>query len=902
MRRYKRLAGILIVSLLIILVFSLSANPGLNNVYTKVRAADHLSEQNETVKDTVVMFIGGPNAIIRGKKVQIDKQHPEVVPMVYNDDILIPLRSTAEGLGAKVEWDGKTASITVVFDKKEIKLKQGSDIITTNGVQTKISTPIAEVKGRTFVPLGQFAEALGVNYIKIQDLIIIGSEEDVKHLTDQENKDVIQSLIEQIGVLPVVGSFDKLVELLQPSNGSNLSYYRGGPQISVEIDMNMAGNNDVAMQDNSSASHDDAAVSGKTKASSSSASVSQAPQAVQEMVSVETSPDHSTTNVQVEGVDEGDIIKTDGKYIYQVNRERVVIARAYPAKDMNIESIINFGENDFYPLEMYLEDNKLIVIGNSYMTYGPSIRYDSGGITPDDGMAESMPEKKVIIDPKIARPVFLSETVKVYVFDISNKSKVKEIRNFEIEGNYVSSRKIGNYLYLIANKYADYYRIINDKETKPAPSYKDSAVGEEIIDIDLKHVHYFPGHIQPNYMIVAGINVAENDEKAQISTFLGSGQNVYASLQNLYIAVTDYQPVKKINTPTNETNTESKERVEPDTVTVEPGVVNNVTVTVRPGKAIAVEPIMMQENTLVYKFNLNNGMASYISRGRVLGRILNQFSMDEHEGYFRIATTTGDIWRDDEFTSKNNVYVLDNLMNTIGSVLDIAPGEQIYSVRFMGERAYMVTFKLTDPLFVIDLKNPQEPKILGALKIPGYSDYLHPYDENHIIGFGKDSVEVKGQAFYTGMKIAMFDVSDVSNPILKFSEIIGDRGTESELLRNHRALLFSKEKGIMAFPVTVMEVKSGNKFSRDGFPNYGEFTFQGAYVYSIDPTDGFVLKGRITHLSREDMLKSGWDWYNSNKNISRIIYIDDTLYTISNKILKANKMDDMKEINWIEIP
>lgn len=106
----------------------------------------------------------------------------------------------------------------------------------------------------------------------------------------------------------------------------------------------------------------------------------------------------------------------------------------------------------------------------------------------------------------------------------------------------------------------------------------------------------------------------------------------------------------------------------------------------------------------------------------------------------------------------------------------------------------------------------------------------------------------------------------------------------------------------MAFPVTVMEVKSGSKFTKDGFPNYGEFTFQGAYVYNVDPTDGFVLKGRITHLNREDMLKSGWDWYNSNKNISRIIYIGDTLYTISNKVLKANKIDDMKEIDLIEIP
>ena len=567
------------------------------------------------------------------------------------------------------------------------------------------------------------------------------------------------------------------------------------------------------------------------------------------------STDHSTTNVQVEGVDEGDIIKTDGKYIYQVNRERVVVAKAYPAQDMKIESMITFRDEEFYPLEMYLDENKLVVVGNS------------------------------------------STSVKVFIFDISNKSDIKQIRNFEIEGAYISSRKIGSYLYMVANKYADYYYIMQNESANPTPVYRDSASGDDFLDIDLKQVCYFPGHIQPNYMIVAGINVDKVDEKAHISTFLGSGQNIYSSLENLYIAVTDYNVINK-----TEVKNDKKPKAEVSETTVESSVGNSTAVTTKPSIAIDMRPNISQENTLIYKFYLNNGIATYICKGNVPGRILNQFSMDEHNRYFRIATTTGEIWRNDEFTSKNNIYVLDDMLNIKGKVLDIAPGEQIYSVRFMGDRAYMVTFKLTDPLFVIDLKNPQEPRILGALKIPGYSDYLHPYDENHIIGFGKDSVEVKGQAFYMGMKIAMFDVSDVSNPIQEFSEIIGDRGTDSELLRNHKALLFSKEKGLMAFPVTVMEINSENKFAHGGFPNYGQFAFQGAYVYNVDPVKGFTLRGKITHLDRDDMLRAGSGWYSSDKNINRIIYIDDTLYTLSNKILKANGLDDMKEKSELEIP
>lgn len=230
----------------------------------------------------------------------------------------------------------------------------------------------------------------------------------------------------------------------------------------------------------------------------------------------------------------------------------------------------------------------------------------------------------------------------------------------------------------------------------------------------------------------------------------------------------------------------------------------------------------------------------------------------------------------------------------------------------MGDRGYMVTFKTVDPLFVIDLKNPENPKILGSLKIPGYSDYLHPYDENHIIGFGKDTAEVaikdsKGNvidtaAYYQGMKIAIFDVSDVTNPVEMFTEKIGDRGTDSELLRNHKALLFSREKNLLALPVTVMEVNDKSPDPDTAIHQYGQFTFQGAYVYNIDLVGGFRLKGRITHLSDDDYLKAGSRWYGSEKNIERILYIGDTLYTLSKGMFKANALEDLKEKKSLNIP
>jgi uncharacterized secreted protein with C-terminal beta-propeller domain len=200
------------------------------------------------------------------------------------------------------------------------------------------------------------------------------------------------------------------------------------------------------------------------------------------------------------------------------------------------------------------------------------------------------------------------------------------------------------------------------------------------------------------------------------------------------------------------------------------------------------------------------------------------------------------------------------------------------------------------------LKDPIRPAILGALKIPGYSDYLHPYDENHIIGFGKDTIEMKGQAFYQGMKIALFDVTDVSNPVQKFSEIIGDRGTDSELLRDHKALLFSRERNLLAFPVILMEINNSSGNTDANSLQYGQFTFQGAFVYNLDLENGFKLKGRITHLSDEDYLKAGNSWYNNDLNVQRILYIGDTLFTLSNGMIRANAMADLKEQGSVVIP
>ncbi|MEW6541778.1 MAG: beta-propeller domain-containing protein [Bacillota bacterium] len=575
--------------------------------------------------------------------------------------------------------------------------------------------------------------------------------------------------------------------------------------------------------------------------------------------------DYSTTNIQVEGVDEADIVKTDGRYIFQVNNKRVMVIRAYPHGELAVKKVIQFSDQWFHPREIYLDAEHLVVVGTS-----------------------ARPGRAVY--PHHPYPIY--GTVKTMVFDVRDKDDITRVREVELDGNYVSSRKIGKNVYLVANKYPDYYMFreagLPVKEGL-TPAYRDSLAGDGFVNVDCTDVCYFPGFWQPNYLLMAGFSLNEEKE-VEIGTYLGAGENIYASRENLYVAATErhYGPVVPMPMPGGR---EPAPAVEPDRAPL-----------VMP----PFEPREPREQTTVYRFALKDGDVTYTGKGEVPGTILNQFSMDEYDGHFRVATTLNTWGRD----SRNALYVLDRDLGICGRVEDIAPGERIYSARFMGKRVYMVTFKTTDPLFVLDLADPKNPAILGALKIPGFSNYLHPYDEHHLIGFGKDAVEAVGKeggrevpldfAYEQGMKLSLFDVTDVKNPVEKFSVGIGDRGTNSEILNNHKALWYHREKNLFAFPVTVAEIKQRTSATPQW--EFGTFVFQGAYVYELTLERGFMLKGRITHLTDADYVKSGNWWPGNDRDVNRILHINDNLYTLSNGLVKVNDLNTLAEKRNLVLP
>lgn len=536
----------------------------------------------------------------------------------------------------------------------------------------------------------------------------------------------------------------------------------------------------------------------------------------------------SSTNVQVAGVDEADIVKNDGKYVYLLKSDTVRIVEAFPPSSMKELDQITFADSSFYPSEMYVDGDRLVVIGWSYDSF-TDISYNS--------------------------------LTKVYVFDISDRSNVDLMRSLEFEGDYNSSRKVGDNVYVVMNQYNYYLPWEVDPwiEDDLVPAYRDSKGGASVEPlVTCGDVRYMPGVIDTtSYVIVAAIPVDTAEGAIDKEVIIGSSGDIYASQDNLYLAE------EKYSWWWDENN---------------------------------------EETTYIHRLGLNGASLSYDGVGEVPGTVLNQFSMDEDGNYFRIATTKGGWWTDGP---SNNVYVLDKDMKTVGKVEGLAPGETIYSARFMGDRLYMVTFEQIDPLFVVDLSNPTSPAVLGELHIPGVSQYLHPFGENYLIGFGLDTesqevIDEAGFSWFQGMKISMFDVSDVNNPIELHKTAIGDRGTTSELLYNHKALLFDEAKEIMAFPVAVAEIPESVKNSDLDVSSwvYGDTVFQGAYIYDVSVDGGFDLKGTVTHYDESEL---GPDfeyfyWYGDDRAIDRILYMGDYYYTTSEGMVQANKMGDLSEV------
>lgn len=538
--------------------------------------------------------------------------------------------------------------------------------------------------------------------------------------------------------------------------------------------------------------------------------------------SAKSSENVSETNIQVQGVDESDIVKTNGTHIFQVADGKVNVIAVNDGVNMDLQTVIKYSET-FFPYQIFLHEDKLLVIGSSYEELDHAI--------------DAKQSTENVIAP-------MQDTTKAIVYNIKDPKNPIEEKVVWLEGHLVSSRKIDSKVYMVTNQYPQYWILRDNKNVDLRPKFSDSAVSKESLVVDYDEIQYFPDSKESNYTIIAAFDLNNPSEEANITSYLGSGHQLYMSKENLYLAVENWEAIPMVDgrfdTP----------------------------------------------NTNIYKFSIDDLNVEFHSSTEVEGRILNQFSMDEHEGYFRVATTKGMVW-DEARPSSNQLFIFDENLKHYSSLEDLARGERIYSARFMGDRVYIVTFKETDPLFVIDTSDPKNPKVMGELKIPGFSNYLHPVDENHLIGFGHDTkiVPTKGEKapriLTNGVKISLFDVTDMKNPTEKFTDIIGGRGTYSPLDYDHKALLYHKGKNLFAFPINVYQNVKGSEYEQT-------FEFQGAYVYQVDPDKGFSLESKITHMDKRAPYE---EWENE---IQRLIYIGDTLYALSPSKISSHSLKDFQ--------
>ena len=541
--------------------------------------------------------------------------------------------------------------------------------------------------------------------------------------------------------------------------------------------------------------------------------------------SAESGGDYSTTNQQVEGVDEADLVKTNGSYIYSISDNRVVISDIRNPDSLAVVDELVFQE-EWYPQQLFLSGDVLVVLGNRYIMK-PADGIDEG-IYPRDGMT----------------------TVSLY--DVKDPASPNLIRDFGTEGYLNGARLADNVLYYVTNVYPNFWRMEEQGDTELRPLTYDSEDSGDMKAMAYGDLAILPGTMSGSYSIITSIDLSEPAEN-EVSTkgFLGGSEQLYMNKEHLYLTAAAYLPAEEGGQ----------------------------------GGEIGIW-LPQMANTAIFKFGLEGTDVQFLSSGEVAGTLLNQFSMDEHDGYFRIVTTEGFSW-DEQTPSKNHLFVLDAGMKRVGSVEDLAKGERIYSARFIEDKAYMVTFKETDPLFVIDVSSPTAPKVLGELKIPGFSNYLHPLDENHLIGFGYDTKlepvkDGEPRVVTGGMKISLFDISDFANPKEKDTEIIGGTGTYSPLQYDHKALFIHPDRDLYGFPVTRYKETGGNTIEFDG---------EGAMVFTITP-EGIEKSADLVEPSK--MQYEDWE-----KSVQRLLYSGNTLFTVANGEIKSFDLETYELKNQV---
>lgn len=463
--------------------------------------------------------------------------------------------------------------------------------------------------------------------------------------------------------------------------------------------------------------------------------------------------DYSKTNTQTEGVDEADKVKTDGRYIYVLSSFSSYYRVRIADTDTGLKQLGDISENDFYALDMFLADNRLVVLGSAQ--YG--------------------------------------KECKATVWDISNPEAPVKLREIHQSGEYTDSRLIADKLYLISTYRPNAGTI---EKTRPETYVPSITCGDQDGTVTADSIYIGGNCNNACYTVTAAYTVTDG-RLISTKSLLGGADTVYASRESIIIAAQ-----------------------------------------------------ISYNETALTRLEISDGEIKLAASGTLAGTLLNQFSIDEYNGYCRFVIT-----KQTGTSTANELIVTDGDLKETGRTGDLAHGERVYSVRFMGDAAYFVTFRETDPLFSADLSNPAEPKIIGSLKIPGFSDYLFPYGNVRLLGVGREADE-KGAV--TGLKLSLFDISDPANVTESAKTVIN--AFYSEANYNHKATLADYNKNLIALPIGT------NKL----------------HIYSLNPDDsGFTLCAELTLDGRSELFRG--------------LYIGDLFYAVSDTQISEFKIDGFEK-------
>lgn len=559
--------------------------------------------------------------------------------------------------------------------------------------------------------------------------------------------------------------------------------------------------------------------------------------------------EYSTTNNQVVGVDEADFLKNDARYFYVVADGHLQIIEAFPADKAAVLARLPI---DGTPTKLFVEAGRAVVFSRKGSSSGSACTY---GYDCELG-GEPGP------------------TLVTFV-DLADLRAPKVTRTLELSGGLLGARRIGGQVFASVSFGAQRPRAYSTYTSK-APACADESNLPQIYAA-------YEGLREQNTRLI---------EETVFDTLVpkafdrATGASLWSDCSGFYAGPGDDGTQL---TSVFSFDVSGEGALETAVVVGRPGAVY------ANGRSLYVASRIKTskpEESAVHRFAIDGAKVAYAGSARIPGHVLNQFSMDEHDGHLRIATSVGRVPDKDVHSA---VTVLDatgdGLVQT-GQVTGIAPTEDIRSVRFVGPRGYLVTFKKTDPLFTLDLSDAAAPRVTGELKIPGFSTYLHPVGADHLLAIGFEADDRGSFAYFQGLQLQIFDVREPTQPTLKHKTVIGTRGSASAAATDHLAFNYLASRELLALPMAICEGTGTGS-------SYGRLTFEGLLVFKASLETGFEKLGGVAHAPPETPEQyaarpyggrcSNW-WTSSSSHVKRSVFMDDTVYSVATKAIHAQQL------------